>query len=127
MSKTLRLLIVDDTDCVRQGLRTALSLVPDVEVVGEAADGLQAYKQVEALQPDAVLMDLQMPAMDGYEAAWWIKRQFPGCRVVALTVHDYPFARQKAELAGVDAVVVKGSPIKEVIQAVFGLETASIE
>jgi DNA-binding NarL/FixJ family response regulator len=115
----LRMLIVDDVTWVRQDLRTMLTLACDAEIVGEAADGLEAIRQVEALQPQVVLMDLEMPGLDGYQAIHQIKAHHPGCRIVALTVHGYEQARQRALQAGVDAFIVKGEPVENLIQAIL--------
>lgn len=116
---TIRVLIVDDVAQVRQDLRTMLTLCCNVEVIGEATDGLEAIHQVEALQPEVVLMDLEMPILDGYQATERIKNQHPSCRVVALTVHGYEQARQKALQAGVDAFIVKGEPVETLVQAIL--------
>jgi DNA-binding NarL/FixJ family response regulator len=113
-----RVLIVDDTVQVRRDLRTVLTLVGDIEVVGEAANGLEAVRLTETLQPEAVLMDLEMPVMDGYKAACQIKARWPACRVIALTVHDYETARQRARQAGVDVFIVKGAPVETLVQAI---------
>jgi DNA-binding NarL/FixJ family response regulator len=113
-----RVLIVDDSPQVRQELRTLLPLVGDIKVVGEAADGRQAIQMAEALQPQVILMDLEMPVLDGYEATRQIKAHCPGCRVVALTVHGYEAAQQKAMAAGVDDLVIKGAPVETLVQAI---------
>jgi len=113
-----RVLIVDDSPQVRQELRTLLTLAGDIEIVGEAADGLEAIRLAEALQPEVILMDLEMPVMDGYEAARQIKSRWPACRVVALTVHGYEAARQKASQAGVDVFLVKGVSVETLVQAI---------
>jgi len=115
-----RLLIVDDNPEVRRDLRTLLPLVGDLEIVGEAADGLEALDLIETLRPDVVLLDLQMPVLDGYDAAQRIKGRWPGCRVVAFTVHDDPTARQRAGQAGADAFLVKGSPVVALVTAILG-------
>ena len=115
---TTKVLLVDDVDEVRRDLRTLLSLSDEIEIIGEAANGLDAIRQVESLQPDAILMDLEMPAMEGYEATRRIKSSFPACRVVALTVHDYESARAKAIQSGVDAFLVKGAPVEKIIQSI---------
>ncbi len=114
----LRLLIVDDASEVRRDLRLLFSLSGGVEVAGEAANGLEALKQMDALQPDVVLLDLEMPVMDGYEAARQIKARWPACRVVAFSVYSYPAARQKAAKAGVDDFVEKGAPLPEILQKI---------
>jgi len=117
---TLKVLLVDDVDEVRRDLRTLLSLSSDLEIVGEAADGSEAIRLTESLQPDVVLMDLEMPVMDGYESTRLIKTRFPSRRVVVLTVHDYDAARQRAKQSGIDAFLVKGAPVEQLIQAILG-------
>lgn len=114
-----RILIVDDVDQVRYDLGVALALSSEVEIIGEAANGLEAVRLVERLDPDAVLIDLEMPVMGGYEAARWIKTRAPLCRVVALTVHGYDEAREKARESGIDAFITKGAPIQEIIKTVL--------
>ena len=112
-----RVLIVDDNGQVRRELRTVLTLAGDVEIVGEAQDGGAAIQQVGTLRPDVVVMDLEMPGVDGYEATRQIKARSPGCRVIALTVHDDETARGQASRAGVDDFVVKGAPVDALIRA----------
>ena len=115
----IRVLIVDDVDQVRQDLRTLLTLAGNIEIVGEAANGLEAVYQVGLLQPEVVLIDLEMPVLDGYQAAREIKVRCPACRIVALTIHDYEAARQKAFQAGVDDFIVKGARIETLVQAII--------
>ena len=115
-----RMLIVDDVSQVRQDLCMVLRLLPyDLEIVGEAANGLEAIQQTEALQPDVILMDLEMPLLDGYRATQEIKSQHPSCWVIALTIHDYNEARQKAFQAGADAFILKGEPVQNLVQAIL--------
>ncbi len=116
-----RVLIVDDVEQVRRDLSTALSLLGELEIVGEAADGSEAIRLTESLQPDVVLMDLEMPVTDGYEATRQIKSRFH-CKVIALTVHDYEFARTKACQSGVDAFLIKGAPVKTIVQTILEKE-----
>ncbi len=113
-----RILLVDDSAQVRQELRTLLPLAADIQIVGEAADGREAIRLAQALQPDVVLMDLEMPVLDGYEATRQIKAGFPACRVVALTVHGYEAARQKASQSGVDVFLLKGVSVETLVQAI---------
>ena len=113
-----RVLLVDDVEQVRRDLRTLLTLSDDLEIIGEAANGLEAVRLTESLQPDVVLMDLDMPVLDGYEATRQIKISVPSCRVIALTVHDYPSARAEAQRSGVDAFLVKGAPVETVVQTI---------
>ena len=114
-----RILIVDDKEQVRQDLRTLLTLSEDIEILGETANGLEAIRLVEILQPDVVLLDLEMPIMNGYDAVSAIKSLSPSRRVIVLTVHDYTAARQKAFQAGADSFIVKGSPVEQLIQVIL--------
>jgi DNA-binding NarL/FixJ family response regulator len=116
----VRVLLVDDAPGVRQDLRTLLTLAGDIEIVGEAADGCQAISLAQSLRPEVVLMDLEMPVLDGYAAARQIKAHSPACRVLALTVHDYTAARQKASQAGVDDFIVKGTPVEALVRSILG-------
>jgi len=83
-----RVLLVDDQALFREGIAQLLSTQPDLEVVGEASDGVQAIEMVRDLRPDLVLMDIQMPRMSGLEATVRIKEEFPDTHVVMLTVSD---------------------------------------
>lgn len=117
--RALRVLIVDDVLQVRQELRGLLPLAGELEVVGEAANGLEAISQAEALRPDVMVMDLEMPVLDGYEATRRIKVVCPACRVVALTIHAGEAERQQALQAGMADVVVKGSPLEVLLRAIW--------
>ncbi len=114
----IKLLIVDDQERVRQDLRTALQLMPGLEVVGEAADGFEAVRQAEDLGPDVVLMDLKMPGMDGFEATRQIKARRLVRGVVALTIYGDDSAREQAVRVGVDAFVEKGTPIQALAETI---------
>jgi DNA-binding NarL/FixJ family response regulator len=115
----IRVLIVDDVPQVRQDLRTLLPLVGDIRIVGEAADGTEAVRLAQALQPEVILMDLEMPVLDGYQAARQIKNRCPSRRVIALTIHDHATVRQKASEACVDDFIVKGSPLERLVEAIL--------
>ena len=114
----LKVLIVDDVAQVRRELGNILPLVGEIEIVGEAADGCEAISKAEALHPQVVLMDLEMPVMDGYEATRQIKAHCPACRVIALSVHAYEAAQHKAAQSGVDGFIVKGAPVETLVQAI---------
>lgn len=116
--RLLRVLIVDDMPQVWQDLGLLLTLTGQVEVVGDAANGREAIQQVAALSPDVVLLDLAMPVLDGFEAAREIKTRWPGCRVVALSVHSYSAARQAAARAGVDDFIEKGALFEEILRKI---------
>ena len=108
-----RVLIADDQQPVREGLRSLLALSSQVEVVGEAADGQDALHLVAERHPDVVLMDIQMPVLDGLEATRRIKGQWPEVRVIILTM--YARYRTKALAAGADAFLLKGC-VSEALQ-----------
>jgi DNA-binding NarL/FixJ family response regulator len=84
----IRVLLVDDHAILREGLRALLSCYDDVQVVGEAKNGAVALEQVEALQPDVVIMDIAMPVMDGFESTRQIRLKFPQTRVLVLTQYE---------------------------------------
>jgi DNA-binding NarL/FixJ family response regulator len=115
----LRVLIVDDVPQVRQELRGLLQLTSELEVVGEAANGLEAISQAKALRPDVVVMDLEMPVMDGFEATRLIKSCGPAPRVVILSVHASPEEQQCAQEAGADGFVVKGASYQILLNAIL--------
>lgn len=119
----IRILIVEDNAKVRSGLRAALELDDSIQVSGETGSGLEGIELAGRLHPDIVLMDLEMPGIDGYEATRQIKKQGSAGRVIILSVHSYPAARERAENAGADAFIVKGTGIEEMI-AIIQKESA---
>jgi DNA-binding NarL/FixJ family response regulator len=103
MRKPHRILIVEDHRILREGLRSLLSSNPDLEVAGEAADGLEAVRAVETCAPELVLIDLAMPRMDGLDAIREIKNKSPDVKVLVLTVNkaeEYVLAALKAGANG---------------------------
>jgi len=114
----IRILIADDSERVRQGLQTILELAEDMEVVGEAANGLEAIHQVEQLRPDLVLMDMEMPNLDGLEATQRIKERFQSTIIVMLTIHTSLSNREKALQAGVDAFIEKGTSTETLVKTI---------
>ena len=116
--RVTRLLIVDDHAVVRQGLQQMFATVPGIEVVGVAADGCQAIIQAHRLRPDVVLMDVEMPEVDGIEATRRITATRPTSRVVILTASDDESRIQDALRAGATSYVPKHSDPDHVVRAV---------
>ncbi len=115
---TTHLLIADDHDLIRDGLRGMLKGEPDFEVVGEAANGREALVLCRSLRPDLVLMDVRMPEMDGLEATRAIKREHPEIGVLIVTMHDNPDYMFEAIKGGAAGYVLKDASRDEVITAV---------
>jgi DNA-binding NarL/FixJ family response regulator len=121
----IRVLIADDIAQVRRELRTLLVLSGRVQVAGEAADGAEAVRLAALLQADVVLMDLEMPVLDGYSAAAQIKAQCPHCRVIALSIHEGQLERAQALRAGMDCFIPKGAPLQDLLDAILQLARSS--
>jgi NarL family two-component system response regulator LiaR len=118
MTAAIRVLIADDHAILRKGIRALLATEPDIEVVGETADGLETVAQARALHPDVILMDLLMPNMDGIEATRRITAEQPGVRTLVLTsfaADDKVFPAIKAGALG---YILKDSGPAELVQAI---------
>ena len=118
MTQKIRVLITDDQAIVRKGIQALLATEPNIEVAGEAENGKDAIRQVEKLQPDVILMDLQMPEMDGIEAIGHITASRPNARILVLTsfaTDDKVFPAIKAGALG---YLLKDSSPDELIQAI---------
>jgi DNA-binding NarL/FixJ family response regulator len=117
MPKT-RILLADDHDVVRSGLRALLRTSPDVAIVGEAVDGEEAVRMAQETKPDVVIMDISMPNLDGIAATKMIKQKLPGVKVVILTVHeDEEYAYQVLN-AGASGYVLKNAGKKDIFKAI---------
>jgi DNA-binding NarL/FixJ family response regulator len=114
----IRLLLVDDESLIRRGLKALLRLEPDLQVVGEAEDGQAAIGQVEALQPDVVLMDVRMPVMDGVAATGEIAHRFPKTKVLVLTTFDNDEYVTQALAKGAAGYLLKDTPSEEIAQGI---------
>jgi DNA-binding NarL/FixJ family response regulator len=113
----VRVLLVEDHTIVRQGLRALLGTSPDLEVVGEAKDGVEAVRLAGDLQPDVVVLDLSLPALHGTEALRRIKAG-TRAKVVVLSMHSSPEVVARARDAGCDGYVVKGGDVAELARAI---------
>jgi len=116
--EALRVLIADDHPIFRDGMRALLDSVPDTEVVGEAATGDEAIAMTAELQPDVVLMDLQMPGIGGIEATRQILHASPHVRVLVVTMFEDDYSIFAAMRAGARGYVVKGAKPEDMLRAV---------
>jgi len=118
---TLKLLLADDHEVVRKGLRSILETLRDCEVVGEAADGRQAVALTKELNPDIVILDISMPAMNGLEATRQILKIRPQTKILILTVHESdPLIRDVLD-AGARGYILKTDAGRDLISAVESL------
>lgn len=115
---SVRILIVDDQALFREGLRTLLSVWPDLDVVGEAGDGRAAIEEAAELRPDVVLMDLRMPVLDGVAATRRIVAAHPDCRVIVLTTFDDDEHIFDGLRAGAVGYLLKDVPSKKLVEAI---------
>jgi DNA-binding NarL/FixJ family response regulator len=123
----IRILIVDDHSIVRQGLRMFLGLDDDLEIVGEASNGVQAVEMARQLRPDVVLMDLLMPLMDGTEATAIIRRELPDTEVIALTSVLEDAAVVGAVRAGAIGYLLKDAQADELCRAIRAAANGEIQ
>jgi DNA-binding NarL/FixJ family response regulator len=114
----IKLLLVDDQPIVRRGLRMRLMLEPDITVVGEASSGEQALVLVESLAPDIVLMDVEMPAMDGIAATAAMRASTSQSAVVMMSIHDDDHTRARARAAGAAAFVEKSGTLEVLLATI---------
>jgi DNA-binding NarL/FixJ family response regulator len=113
--RNLRVLVVDDHPTFRKALTSALRLVGDIEVAGEAGGGVAACEEAEELQPDVVLMDLSMPDLSGIDAMKKIHETQPGLPVVILTAHADEGVERAAREAGASGFLAKGSGLQDLV------------
>ncbi len=113
-----RVLIVDDHPVVRHGLRSMLSLLPDMHCAGEAESGPEAIRAAAASDPDVVLLDLRLPGADGIQVARALRRVVPQARILIVTVDDDPGEAARALEAGVDGFLLKTATVEELGAAI---------
>ncbi|MBI4454999.1 MAG: response regulator transcription factor [Acidobacteria bacterium] len=111
--RRIRTLVVDDSPRARYAVSLFLQTLEDIEVVGVAEDGRQALEQVDALRPDVVLMDIQMPEMNGLEAMEYLRKRGSTARVIVITLHDSPEMQVTCRERGADGFVPKSRLIEE--------------
>ncbi|MEK6766189.1 MAG: response regulator transcription factor [Planctomycetota bacterium] len=125
MSK-IRVLLADDHTIVRQGLRALLDSQEDIEVVGEAEDGRQAFEKTKELIPDIVVIDITMPNLNGIEATRQIKKLNPEIKVLVLTVHDNEEYIHQILQAGASGYLLKESAVTDLVSAINAVKKGGI-
>ena len=116
--KKIKVLIVDDHPVVRKGLQSCLAAKEHLKIVGEACDGAEAIKQVKALEPDIVLVDIQMPGMDGLALTETLKKESPQVKVLILSMQGSRESVLRIIRAGARGYVLKDAPPEELVRAI---------
>lgn len=114
----IRVLIVDDQTLFRQGLRVLLSVQQGIDVVGEARDGAEALRKIAEHAPDVILMDVEMPVLDGIMATSRVRQEFPACNVIILTTFDNDEYVFEGLRAGAVGYLLKDAPVDKLIDAI---------
>lgn len=117
-STFIRLLLADDHPVVRDGLRAMLSTQPDFQIVGEAANGAEAVQLAARLKPDVILLDLEMPDLDGVSVLTQIRALDPRARVIIVTAYDTDERIVQAVVAGAQGYLLKGAPREDIFRAI---------
>ncbi len=117
--KKVKLLIADDHRVVREGLGAILKTKEDIDLIGEATNGLEAVDMANTLHPDIILMDISMPKMNGIKATEMIKKKAPKIGIVALTMHDDDTTILDLVRAGVDGYLLKDADSAEIVKAIL--------
>jgi DNA-binding NarL/FixJ family response regulator len=117
----MRILIAEDHEAVRRGVRSLIASHSDWEICGEAVDGLDAVEKAKSARPDVVILDISMPKMSGLQAAPLIKNELPDSEIPMLSQHDLIQARQLALNAGARAFISKGNMDRDLVTAIGGL------
>ncbi|HDS1692692.1 MULTISPECIES: response regulator [Pseudomonas] len=123
LSTKIRLALVDDHSLVRDGIRALLSVVPNVAVVGEAENGARAMEMVEQCKPDLLLVDINLPDINGLVLTRKIREKHPSLRVLVLSMHDSKEYVSESLRAGASGYVLKNSPSREIVAAIEAIAT----
>lgn len=118
VSQQIKVLVCDDHALFREGVKTILDRASDIEVIGEAADGIQAVELARKLRPDVVLMDISMPGLRGFDAVRRIRKRRPEVKILMLTIYDDEDVVARCMEAGASGYLVKDSPPSQLIYAI---------
>jgi DNA-binding NarL/FixJ family response regulator len=124
----IRTLIVDDSIPALRSICQFLKLQPNVEIVGTASDGCEGVASAGALHPDLVIIDVQMPRMNGIDAAAQLRRDLPATRIIMVTVHDSPEVRQACRESGADGFIAKehlDEELPALIEQIFAFDKST--
>ncbi len=123
---SVRIVLVDDHDVVRTGLKAYLDTQPDIVVIGEGGNGFDAIKMAQEMRPDVIVMDISMPGMDGLQATREIKKTYPGCKVLALTVHADKQYFFEMLMAGAAGYITKQAAADELLAAIRAVAAGQV-
>jgi DNA-binding NarL/FixJ family response regulator len=121
--ETRKVVIVDDHEAIRKGVRSFVGKLEGIDIVGEAADGHEALRLVREVQPDIAILDYSLPLMNGLELTRAIRRELPGCEVLIYTMHDQEGVLAEIMRAGARGYVLKSDPASHLNSAVKALAT----
>jgi DNA-binding NarL/FixJ family response regulator len=125
MSQTFRVMLADDNAIVRQGLLKLFESAPDIEVVGQACNGAEAVELAKRLRPDVILMDINMPKMNGIEATAVISSELPGIRIIGLSLFESMDMDKTMRRAGAACYLSKSAPAEQLFSAIRTARPAS--
>lgn len=115
---SIKIFLVEDHDIVRNGIKALLNSQEDVKIVGEASNGLEALKKLESIQPDVLLMDMNMPVMDGLDGTRKVKERFPAIKILVLSMHDHESYLIDMLDAGANGYILKNASTDELMYAI---------
>ena len=121
--KQIRILTVDDHPLLREGIAAVVQMQADMTIVGEAEDGMQAVEAYRRLRPDVVLMDIQMPNLNGIDAIGEIRREFPNARIIVLTTYAGDAHALRALKAGAAGFLLKGTLRKDLLNTIRAVDS----
>ena len=119
MTKTIKMVICDDHFLYRKGIRNWLEKVPNIDIIGESENGLHLLKSLKHISPDVILLDINMPVMDGYAALKEIKREYPHIKVIMLTMNDSHGVRSEMFKLGANAYLTKNEDPEAIQEAII--------